>query len=352
MPKNLKFNKKFLFNVALLFFVCLFIIALGALRVSYTQPIVLSDTKLIHIKEGDSLNSICHRLTEDVFINDCIGVKVLSKIDSRIGQIKKGVYALSPNTPLNEFVANLNEGKEQQFPFTILEGENIYQVLTKLDSTVFLDNDLESDSLAEVSKKLSLVTDTPEGWLYPDTYYYSAYTSASALLSRAVVKQKEVLIQLWQQKQSDLLVKTPYEALILASIVEKESSLASERKLIASVFHNRLVKRMRLQTDPTVIYGVWDEYKGDITRKHLKQKTPYNTYRINGLPPTPIANPSRASIEAVLNPAVSDYYYFVASGTGGHVFNSTLAEHNKSVQDYLKQMKLQKKNRLEKGSNE
>lgn len=349
MPKNLRFNKKLLINVGLLFFVCLFIIALGALRVSYTQPIVLSEAKLIHIKEGDSLNWICHRLTEDDFINDCIGVKVFSKLNRRIGQIKKGVYALSPNTPLNEFVANLNAGKEQQFPFTLLEGDNIYQVLAKLNGATFLDNDIESDSLADISKKLSLVTDTPEGWLYPDTYYYSAYTTASALLSRAVVKQKEVLTQLWQQKQSDLLIKTPYEALILASIVEKESSLASERKIIASVFHNRLVKRMRLQTDPTVIYGVWDEYQGDITRKHLKQKTAYNTYRINGLPPTPIANPSQASIEAVLNPAVTDYYYFVASGTGGHVFNATLAEHNKSVQDYLKKMKLLKNNTSEKG---
>lgn len=349
MPKNLRFNKKLLIYVGLLFFVCLFIITLGALRVSYTQPIVLSEAKLIHIKEGDSLNSICHRLTEDDFINDCIGLKVFSKLNSRIGQIKKGVYALSPNTPLNEFVANLNAGKEQQFPFTLLEGDNIYQVLNKLNTATFLINDMESDSLAEISKKLSLVTDTPEGWLYPETYYYSAYTTASALLSRAVVKQKQVLTQLWQQKQPDLSIKTPYEALILASIVEKESSLASERKIIASVFHNRLEKRMRLQTDPTVIYGVWDEYQGDITRKHLKQKTAYNTYRINGLPPTPIANPSQASIEAVLNPAATDYYYFVASGTGGHVFNTSLAEHNKSVQDYLKQMKLLKNNTSEKG---
>lgn len=337
--KQNKFSKKIIFSVSALFFVCLTFILLGVLRVSYTQPILLDSAKLIQLKKGDSLYSVCNRLIEYNYINDCLGVKVFSKVNPVISKVKIGVYALTPNLALNDFVANLNEGKEQQFSFTLLEGDNIYQVLSKLKGATFLVNDIESLSLSELAKKLLLTTSSPEGWLYPDTYYYSAYTDASALLLRAVNKQQEILSGLWQQKQDELPIHTPYEALILASIIEKESAVAAEREIIASVFHNRLNKNMRLQTDPTVIYGVWNEYQGDITRKHLKQTTPYNTYRINGLPPTPIANPSKASIKAVLHPDSTEYYYFVASGNGGHVFNKTLAEHNKSVQDYLKKSK-------------
>jgi UPF0755 protein len=339
VPNIFKFSKKVVFSVIALFCVCLTVISIGVLNVSFNQPIVLDSAKLIHIKKGDSLYSVCDRLKEFTYINDCLGVKVLSKVNPAIAKIKAGVYALTPDLLLSDFVLNLNEGKEQQFSFTLLEGDNIYQVLDKLKDATFLVNDIESGILPELSKKLLLATSTPEGWLYPDTYYYSAHTNASDLLARAVVKQKDVLTKLWNNRESKLPIKTPYEALILASIVEKESALAAEREIIASVFHNRLNKRMRLQTDPTVIYGIWDEYQGDITRKHLKQKTAYNTYRINGLPPTPIANPSQASIHAVLHPASTNYYYFVASGNGGHVFNTTLAEHNKSVQAYLKQNK-------------
>ena len=339
MPRILKFSNKVVFSVIALFFVSLAGISAGVVKVSFSQTMILDSAKLIHIKQGDSLYSVCDRLTEFNYINDCFGVKVLSKVTPDIAKIKAGVYALTPDLKLSDFVSNLNKGKEQQFSFTLLEGDNIYQVLDKLKDATFLINNIESDTLGELSKKLLLATSTPEGWLYPDTYYYSAHTNASDLLARAVVKQKEVLTKLWNNRESKLPIKTPYEALILASIVEKESALAAEREIIASVFHNRLNKRMRLQTDPTVIYGIWDEYQGDITRKHLKQKTAYNTYRINGLPPTPIANPSQASIHAVLHPSSTNYYYFVASGNGGHVFNTTLAEHNKSVQAYLKQNK-------------
>ncbi|WP_341206449.1 endolytic transglycosylase MltG [uncultured Psychrosphaera sp.] len=334
-----KFTNKTILSVIILFIVCMTAILFGVLRVSYTQPINLDSPKLIQLKKGDSLYTVCNRLIEHDYINDCLGVKVFSKINPVVGKVKTGVYALTPGLALNQFVANLNEGKEQQFSFTLLEGDNIYQVLDKLKHATFLVNDIKTMPLPQLSQKLLLTSDTPEGWLYPDTYYYSAYTDASALLLRAVNKQQEILAKLWQQKQAGLPISTPYEALILASIVEKESAVAAEREIIASVFHNRLNKKMRLQTDPTVIYGVWDEYKGDITRKHLKQTTPYNTYRINGLPPTPIANPSKASIEAVLHPASTEYYYFVASGNGGHVFNKTLADHNKSVQDYLNKSK-------------
>ncbi len=323
----------------MLFIVGLSVIFASALRVSYTQQINIPTPQLLHIKQGDSLYSVCENMIQKHYINDCYGAKFLSKLTPQLGQIKAGVYQLTPELSFDVFLSQLNNGKEQQFAFTVLEGDNIFQVLEKIAKAEYLLNDVENIELKALSTKLSLATNTPEGWLYPETYYYSAYTKASELLTRAVEKQKQVLTNLWLQKQDDLPIETPYQALILASIVEKESAVEAERELIASVFHNRLIKKMRLQTDPTVIYGVWHEYDGDITRKHLKQKTPYNTYRINGLPPSPIANPSRASIQAVLHPATTDYYYFVASGDGGHVFNTTFDAHKKSLRAYLNKTK-------------
>ena len=191
----------------------------------------------------------------------------------------------------------------------------------------------------EVIKKLGLKSNSVEGWLYPETYYYSKGDTAFSLVQRSVNQMQSVLAEEWANREQGLPLKTPYEALVLASIVEKETGISSERERISGVFIRRLQKKMRLQTDPTVIYGIGENFNGDITWKDLKTPTPYNTRIIKGLPPTPIASPSRASIYATLHPAKEEVLYFVADGTGGHHFSKTLEEHNKAVRRWLKKSK-------------
>ena len=174
----------------------------------------------------------------------------------------------------------------------------------------------------------------PEGWFFPDTYSYSATDSVSDILVQAHGQMQRILDRAWQARDADLPYKTAYEALIMASIIEKETGVTYERPEIAGVFVRRLQRGMRLQTDPTVIYGMGDAYKGNIRRKHLKQLTAYNTYRINGLPPTPIAMPSAAAIEAALHPLPGSSLYFVARGDGSHYFSDSFAEHQRAVRQY------------------
>lgn len=306
---------------------------------SLNQPLKVEKEAVFTIEKGSSLSRVCQQLIAEEVISDCLGHKLWSKVSPRVAEFKAGTYKINSSFNLKTFFAQIVAGSEQQFPFTIIAGENIYQVLDKIGNSLNLVNDLAGLTFSEVAEQLKIDAKHPEGYLYPETYFYAAQTTASSLLQRAVQKQEKVLGVQWISRNKDIPIKSPYQALILASIIEKESSMTDERDLIAGVFYNRINTGMRLQTDPTVIYGVWEEYKGDITRKHLKTKTPYNTYRIDGLPPTPIANPSEKSIVAVMQPKPSDYFYFVASGEGGHVFNKTLAAHNRSLKQYLERVK-------------
>jgi len=194
---------------------------------------------------------------------------------------------------------------------------------------------------ADIAQKLGIEQQKLEGLFLAETYHFPFGTTDLEILKRANRRLEKILDQHWANRQPNLPIKTPYEALILASIIEKETAIASERGRIASVFVNRLNKRMRLQTDPTVIYGLGDAYDGNLRKKDLRTPTPFNTYTIFGLPPTPIAMAGEASIKAALNPEQSNYLYFVASGSGGHVFSKTLNEHNRAVRAYLKQLRTQ-----------
>jgi UPF0755 protein len=187
---------------------------------------------------------------------------------------------------------------------------------------------------AELLQAIGAEENHLEGLLFPDTYFYAPHTSDLDVLRRAYRLQHDKLLAAWETRAQGLPYRTPYEALIMASIVEKETGAAAERPRIAGVFINRLKLGMRLQTDPTVIYGLGDRFDGNLRRDDLQRDTPYNTYTRTGLPPTPIAMPSEAAIEAALNPAKTDALYFVARGDGTHVFSSTLEAHNRAVNRY------------------
>ncbi|MNE28808.1 putative aminodeoxychorismate lyase [compost metagenome] len=190
-------------------------------------------------------------------------------------------------------------------------------------------------SETELAQELGIDNGKLEGWFLPETYAYTTHASDISILRRAYQDMKTFLQENWEKRQADLPYKTPYEALIMASIIEKETGQPDERAQIASVFVNRLRLGMKLQTDPTVIYGVKDRYDGNIRRSDLTDVNPYNTYVIDGLPPTPIAMPGKASIEAALNPKSTDYLYFVAKGGGAHYFSRTLDEHNRAVREFI-----------------
>ncbi|GEK09097.1 endolytic transglycosylase MltG [Pseudoalteromonas peptidolytica] len=292
------------------------------------EPLNISD-KFVEIKPGQTFTQLCHQWQKNGALSHCLPYQLYSKLIPKLFALQSGVYALKGLTVL-EAVAKVSRGEQHRFSFTIIEGTPIWEVEKKLSDAPYLNQDIDN-----LSSQLMLDYGSVEGWLYPDTYYYHGFDSALGLLKRARDKMQAVLQHEWQNRASDLPLKTPYEALILASIIEKETGLHEERKKVASVFINRLKKGMRLQTDPTIIYGIGEGFDGDIKRKDIRQKTPYNTYRIDGLPPTPIAMPSEASIHAALHPQKTDYLYFVATGNGGHYFSKTLAEHNKAVQNYI-----------------
>ncbi|MCW8998280.1 MAG: endolytic transglycosylase MltG, partial [Kangiellaceae bacterium] len=297
------------------------------------EPLKFEEQKSFVVSPGQTAISVASKLSADGTASNYYYLRLLIQLNPELAEIKKGEYLLEPvETPLS-FFNKLTSGKVIQYPFTIIEGMNSHQVFQQLAQAKFLKEDWKQDNL---TKTLGIESDSIEGWLYPDTYHVSKNSSALALLRRSVEIMQTALLQEWQNRAPDLPYKTPYEALIMASIIEKETGIASERDMIAGVFVRRLNKNMRLQTDPTVIYGIGPEFNGDITYKDLRTPTPYNTYVIKGLPPTPIAMPSRASIHAALNPADGEWMYFVATGDGGHKFSRTLQEHKKALKAYLR----------------
>ena len=276
------------------------------------------------------------------------------------GPLHAGIYQLPENPTFAEALEVLGQGvKAAMVKVQIIEGKtskDLYQALR--DNKGIKKEVLTADSTnASIAQALDLVGILPdsvinsndpivnhnlEGWFAPDTYYYGEGSTDKQVLTDLYKRQQQALTKAWENRDPDLPYDSPYEALVMASIIEKETSVAEERPLVSAVFSNRLNKNMRLQTDPTIIYGMGSRYEGNIRRQDIDEKTAYNTYQIDGLPPTPIALPSAASIEATLHPADSEALYFVATGNGGHKFTNSLNEHNQAVKDYLSVMRQKK----------
>jgi UPF0755 protein len=286
------------------------------------------------VKPGTSLRGLAQQLYEHGVIAEPYTLTWLGWLTGRSRQIKAGEYRFPAGISAGELLEQVVAGRVVEYPLVILEGWNFYQVMDALAAAPKLEQTLAGLGPAEVMARLGQPTLHPEGRFFPDTYYYSRGHTDEQILRRAFERMAQVLAQEWAERAPDLPFESPDEALTLASIVEKETSLAEERALVAGVFVNRLRRGMRLQADPTVIYGLGPEFDGNIRRRDLRRDTDYNTYTRRGLPPTPIAMPGRASIRAALHPAETDALYFVARGDGSHVFNESLEAHMDAVVKY------------------
>ena len=297
-------------------------------------PLNIEKAQLVTISSGETMHRFSKSLVEEKLIANRFWLRNYARINPERVALKTGTYQVTPNDTLMSLIDKISQGKEFQAHITFIEGTTLKEWLLQLQNNPMVARSDASIKLEVLVEQLGLKTEQPEGWFFPDTYAFTVGTKDVELLKRAHDRMSATLDTQWQQRAPNLPYQTPYQALIMASIIEKETGLVSEQPRIASVFVNRLRKKMRLQTDPTVIYGLGERYKGDITRAHLREKTAYNTYRINGLPPTPIAMPGLSAIKAALNPEQSDYLYFVSKGNGSHQFSKTLTEHNQAVRKY------------------
>ena len=314
------------------------------------EPAVIGNAVLIEINKGDSFEQITTKLSSQNVKFRPIWLRVLAVQNKVTKKIKTGEFELTTGMTIPQILTHLVNGKRKQYALTIPEGWSFKEILQELDNSLNIVHSINQTNIDQVIQQIT--TDNKvttkltnlnipadglqklEGLIYPDTYFFEKHTSDKDLLTRALDKMLSVLAEQWQNKTEGLPLTTPYEALILASIIEKETAQITERPLIAGVFSRRLKTGMRLQTDPTVIYGMGDKYAGNITHQDLITETPYNTYIIKGLPPTPIAMPGRAAIFAALHPDQSDNLYFVAKGDGSHEFSSNLTAHNIAVDNY------------------
>ena len=304
-----------------------------------TQILKIDEPTLFTLPSGTSLNRTLALLEKEQYITPHLTDRLLSRAEPDLISVKAGTYELTVGMTLKEALTHFVSGDEYHFSITFVEGSTYKEWMATLQSAPHLKQVATTMNEAEVAQHLDIPHSKLEGLFLAETYYYTAGMSDIKLLEIAHKKLKKILDKEWEEKETGLPLKSPYEALILASIIEKETAIPSERPVVSSVFINRLNKKMRLQTDPTVIYGMGDKYDGNIRKKDLRTPTPYNTYTINGLPPTPIAMVGKEAIEAALEPKKTKFLYFVASGEGGHVFSKTLREHNRAVRAYLKKLK-------------
>ena len=309
-----------------------------------TNPLALPAEGILYtLKPGTSMKQLALDLEQKKIISSALLLRGMARLSGQAGKIKAGEFHIPYQTTPVELMALFVSGKVTQYSLTLIEGWTFREVMEEVILNEALTHTLGGLSDEEVMQQLGFPGEHPEGRFFPDTYHFPKGTTDIAFLKRAYNAMSRRLESEWEKREKDLPYKSPYEALIMASIIERESGIAEERPMIAGVFVRRLQKRMRLQTDPTVIYGMGERYDGNIRRRDLREATPYNTYVIKGLPPTPISMPSIGSIQASLHPAEGDALYFVATGNNGSSrFSATLEEHNRAVKAYLRNMKRKK----------
>ena len=314
-------------------------------------PVNVTQDQLLTIERGTTGSKLAALLEQEKILEHADLLPWLLKLQPQFNKVKAGTYSLTGVKTLQDLLDMINSGKEAQFSVKFIEGKTFKEWRKNLENAPHLKQTLQGKSDKEIMALLDIPAvakavyewNNMDGWLYPDTYNYTPNSTDLELLKRSTTRLQKALDKAWNERDENLPLTDPYQMLILASVVEKETGIAAERPQVASVFINRLKANMKLQTDPTVIYGMGERYTGNIRKKDLETMTPYNTYMIEGLPPTPIAMVSESALQAVAHPAKTDFYYFVADGSGGHKFTRNLNEHNKAVQEYLRWYRNQQK---------
>lgn len=323
---------KSLFKLIIVLAILLGAVAAGGwywLQSETGKPGPLQAEMTFQVESGEGLSQVAARLEREDVISDARLLRLKARLDGTENAIKAGTYELRPGVSINALLGQLVEGDVVQLRLTIPEGLTTAQILQRVESADVLSGEMPEREI-------------PEGALLPDTYIFGAGTTRTQFINRMEKAQADLLDELWPQRKEGLPISTPEEAVILASVVEKETGNADERGMVAGLFTGRLLKGMRLESDPTIIYGI---SKGEpllnrqgqrrtLYRSEIDRKTDWNTYQIDGLPKTPICNPGRDAIAAVLNPPETEYVFFVADGKGGHLFAKTYAEHKRNVAAY------------------
>ncbi|WP_037337773.1 endolytic transglycosylase MltG [Saccharospirillum impatiens] len=296
-------------------------------------PMAFADPEHYTVPSGASLRRVLNDFEANGWIEYARAHELWLRYQEQTA-IQRGEYRLMPGDTSSVAINRMIEGQKIQYSVQFIEGWTFRQFLTTLTANEAIKHTLMGMDTEAVLETLDIDQQHPEGWFFPDTYLFERGTSDVDILRRAHQRMQQELTQAWENRSETTQVNTPYEALILASIIERETGAAFERPQIAGVFSRRLAQNMRLQTDPTIIYGLGDDFSGNLTRSHLRQDTPYNTYTRSGLPPTPIANPGRGALEAAVDPAEGTTLFFVARGDGTHQFSDTYEQHNEAVRQY------------------
>jgi UPF0755 protein len=317
--------------------ILLVLLAASALGYYAYRPLSLPATPFeFDLKQGSNLKSIARDMQQTGLLKQDWAFVWLARLLGKSTQIKAGNYALEhPVTPL-ELLEKITKGEFSQRQISVIEGWTFKQLRDALNANPYIAHDTAGLSDAEIMQRIGATENRPEGLFFPDTYNFAAGSSDLAIFKQAYQTMQQRLQAAWITRAADLPLQTPYQALILASIVEKETGAPGDRGMIAGVFVNRLRKGMLLQTDPTVIYGMGDKFDGNLRKRDLLADSAYNTYKRAGLTPTPIALPGAAALQAALHPVQTDALYFVARGDGSSHFSSNLTEHNRAVNRYQK----------------